>query len=136
MDKNLKIYFKSLYKKIKIELIIRIVFTILCFVGLLYQTIEIHTNYMSGNTITKINFQRNNEEYLTGISICSPFILSMENIANYNEFTKIKYKQYKHLLNLKENTNELNEINIINNNLTEIYNSVIIYFNDIIKFEN
>ena len=60
----------------------RIIFTIVCVVGLLYQTSILYKQYSLGKTVVNMRVTQPNNDQLPGITICFHNLLSFERMAH------------------------------------------------------
>ena len=61
-----------------------------CVLGLFYHSTELLVEYLQGKTIVSIDVYRKTNQTLPAITICYPFLISIEKISkineNYNKF--------------------------------------------------
>ena len=118
---NLFLSFSSLYK---------IISSLFCSIFLLYQIIELFSQFLSGKTVVNIELKREIYENLPAITLCLPQIVSLEALAKYNPDYQRDYNISNEMLSQKYlmNTTLYNEIKP---NLTKIYRGL---FMSLFKF--
>ena len=86
-------------KKIKINLkfsfIYKLLSTLFCSIGLLYQCSQLLTQYFGNKTVVNIEVKRELYENLPAITFCIPSILSIESVANYDQQYQQNYEFYQ-----------------------------------------
>ena len=86
-------------KKIKINLkfsfIYKLLSTLFCSIGLLYQCSQLLTQYFGNKTVVNIEVKRELYENLPAITFCFPSILSIESVAKYDQQYQQNYEFYQ-----------------------------------------
>ena len=82
----------------KARLLLRIFSTIFCTTGLLYQSCQLLSQYMSGKSVVSIEVKREIHSHLPGITVCYPRMLSMEMVLNYREDFQIYINRTQELM--------------------------------------
>ena len=88
----MKIYYHT--RNIKYRNIFRVLSTILCTTGLLYQSCQLLSQYMSGKSVVNIEVKREMYSHLPAITICYPEMVSMELAADYSDVYRHYYEKY------------------------------------------
>ena len=65
----------------------------MCFCGFLYQSYDLHYDYMSGKTVANIKVETILNQTLPAITICYPSYYSTEKIDDRNDPTLMELKQ-------------------------------------------
>ena len=82
------------------RIIFRVLSAIFCVSGLLYQSCQLISQYMSGKSVVNIEVKREINANLPAITICYPEIFSMEMIANFNQTYRDNYEKYKEMIDI------------------------------------
>ena len=109
----------SIIMKIKPRIIFRVLSTILCTTGLLYQSCQLLSQYMSGKSVVNIEVKREVLSNLPAITICYPEMVSMESAANYSDLYRHYYEKYKEVIKLVKWNRTLYDIH--KENMTKIH---------------
>ena len=80
--------------------VLRFFSTILCTTGLLYQSYQLLSEYMSGKSVVNIKLMREIYSNLPAITLCYPKLISMEMAANYSDIYRDYYYKYKNIIEL------------------------------------
>ena len=97
----------------------------ICFALLMYQSIDLIIEFMSGKTVINISVENNRNTSLPGVTIC-PYSLDFSRLSLSNKNVSKLYDKY---LKLIENANR-SRISDIKKYLDELYNKALdIYFN-------
>ena len=90
----------SLLKKLfKIITSFKFLSSLICFIGLLYHTTQLLSEYWQGKTIVSIEIERKVNNTLPAITICYPYALSFEKISLLDQKYMKLYKLYLFHLN-------------------------------------
>ena len=83
-------------RKFKAKIVANILWTLFCLLGLLYQSIQLLTQYTSGNTVVNVEVKREVYENLPAFTFCFPYILSLESTVNFDDSYDRKqyYEEY------------------------------------------
>ena len=107
-------------KKIKINLkfsfIYKLLSTLFCSLGLLFQCSQLLTQYFGNKTVVNIEVKRELYENLPAITVCIPRIVSIELVANYDQQYQQYYTYYQQLIKPYSENSTLYEKN--ENNIT------------------
>src|ERR1700744_6493654 len=96
--------------KFNLNSIMKITFTLICLGGLIYQTFQLFSEYMSGKTVVRIEVGRVFNDTLPAITICYPFFLSFKKLSKMDlEYNK-EYENYLDVLKTNRSSPELKEI--------------------------
>ena len=77
---------------------------VLSVIGLIFHSMELFGQYLSGKTVVNLMIGRRYEETIPGITICYPIALSMKRTAQLNDRTMKYYDEYDKLIKkLEEN---------------------------------
>ena len=76
----------------------QILYTIMCCSGLLYQTYLLMAQYLRAKTVTNVEVVVKGYGHLPALTICYPYLFSMERIAHYYPEYQSDFNQYKLLL--------------------------------------
>ena len=109
--------------KIEPRIIFRVLSTILCTTGLLYQSCQLLSQYMSGKSVVNIEVKREVDSNLPAITICYPQMISMELAANYSNLYRHYYKKYKELIELVDSNTT--KYNMYKENMTKFHSDFI-----------
>ena len=74
--------------------------SIFCSIGLLYQCSQLLSEYLTGKTVVNIEVKRELYENLPAITFCIPSILSIESVAKYDQQYQTNYEFYQKLIKL------------------------------------
>ena len=97
---------------------------VICFTFLLYQSIDLLNEFMSGKTVTTITYGIIRNTTLPAITIC-PHDLDYRKLAMLNENVSILYVKYiKNISNLSRK-----DIEVMENNYLNYYRALEIFFN-------
>ena len=76
----------------------KIISTLLCMSGLIYQCTQLLSQYISRQSVVNIEIKREINANLPAITICYPYLISFERITKYYpKETQEEYKKYKNL---------------------------------------
>ena len=93
---------------------------LICFALLIYQSIDLIIEFMSGKTVINISVENNRNTSLPGLTIC-PYSLDFSRLSLLNENVSKLYDKY---LKLIENANR-SRISEIQKYLDQLYNKAI-----------
>src|ERR1700761_614445 len=99
------------------RLIFRILSSLLCTSGLLLQSCQLLSEYLSGKTVVNIEVRRESRANLPAITVCFPGIASMERAANYSQEYHGDFQRYKDILELIKRNESLYDIYKSNMNI-------------------
>ena len=89
-------------KKFKINLkftfIYKLLSSLFCSIGLLFQVSQLLTQYFGNKTVVNIEVKRELYENLPAITVCFPRILSIQSIAKYDQQHQENYEHYQQLM--------------------------------------
>jgi len=87
--------------------------TLICVMGLTYQTSQLCLQYTSGQTVVNMKVEKIGYSQLPAITFCYPFFVSMEKLANIYPELKNDFEAYiKTMRNLKSDIKQFSEYNI------------------------
>ena len=112
---------KVFFMKMKLRIIFRVLSTILCITGLLYQSCQLLSQYMSGKSVVNIEVKREMYSHLPAITICYPEMVSMESGANYSDLYLHYYEKYKELIEITKRNSTIYDIYSYKENINKIY---------------
>ena len=104
---------------VKPIIIFRALSTILCAIGLLYQSCQLLYQYLSGKSVVNIEVRHEINANLPAITICYPEMISMQMAANYSDTYRGNFEIYKNLIKVvKNNATKYEELK---NNMTNLH---------------
>ena len=105
--------------KIKFKKIFCVISSIVCVSGLLFQSSQLFSQYMSGKSVVNIEVKRELYANLPAITICYPEIVSMELAANYSDIYRHYYEKYKQIFELAKTNSKL--YGLFEKNMTSLF---------------
>ena len=99
---------KKFNQKCDYKLVLKIIITsILCGFGLIYQSSQLITEFMTGKTLVQITIGRVFNETLPAITVCVPYFISLERLAEIDPNINNQFKEFKQLfLKLQDNNSD------------------------------
>ena len=95
------------------RVLFKIFILFLCFIGLCFQLEELFAQFFDRQTVVNSKIEDNNVDAIPAITICYPFSLSMERVAQKYPDLRPKFEEYKNSL---KNESEFDNKNTTNNN--------------------
>ena len=83
---------------LKLSLIYKLLSTLFCSMGLLYQFSQQLSQYFSDKTVVNIEIKRELYDNFPAITLCFPGLVSFESIANYDQQYQQDYEYYQQLM--------------------------------------
>ena len=85
-------------KEVNLSNVYKIISTLLCMSGLVYQCTQLLSQYISRQSVVNIEIKHEINANLPAITVCYPYLISFERMTEYypNE-TEEQYKKYKNL---------------------------------------
>jgi len=80
-----------------VQRINKMILYIICSFGLFYHTIQLYSNFMSGQTVVNLSIGRRHNDTIPAITICYPYALQLNKVAYYNQVADNYYKMFKKL---------------------------------------
>ena len=93
-------------KKTKKEISINLIASLVCTSGLIYQSMDLLFQYLTGKTVVNMEVGQIFNDTLPAITICYPFVLSMENAVNGSQEQSEWRREY---LDIEEVIGSLNQ---------------------------
>ena len=113
---------------LNISFIFKIISSMICSAGLIYQLEQLFSQYLSGKTVANVEVKKEINDNFPSFTVCFPLIFSLEAFANYFYDFKQQYEIYErmieeieevHLVEIKENVYDNYK-----SNLTSIYQEI------------
>ena len=116
---------------LKCSFICKIISSLICSAGLIYQLSQLFSQYLSGKTVVNVEVKKEINDNFPAFTICFPFAYSMQSLDNYHEDYEQDYQAYnsmaKEILDIDEQKYFQYKQDIYEyyqSNLTLIYNNV------------
>ena len=84
----------SILSKISFKFIFKLISFIICLIGLLYQSSELLTQYLSGKTYASIKFGMIFNDTLPAITVCYPFFFSGSKLSGFDQELDRIHEEY------------------------------------------
>ena len=117
------------FKEIKLVNFYKVLSTLFCLVGLLYQTSKLWSQYMFGKTVVNIEVKRQLYDNFPAITVCFKNMLSFESLANYSTKYLQYYYEYEEIVKIIEINKNLYQPYM--SNLTFHYQKTLQFFHSI-----
>ena len=98
-----------------------------CLTGFVYQTLLLSLDYMSGETVTRVMMVSRIPDYLPGVTICYPGMISLLKLSKLNDQTNQMYQEY---LGKLENFRRFDQIEKNESLLRNVKKEMEILYND------
>ena len=116
---------------LKFSSIYKIISSLICSAGLLYQLSQLFEQFLSGKTVVNVEVKNVIDDNFPAFTICFPTIYSIESMGKYSPDYKQDYESYKSMAkeiqDIDEQTSFQYKQEMYQNyklNLTSIYNNV------------
>ena len=122
----------SFLTKITLRLLFRVCSIIFCTTGLIYQSSQLLTQYLSGKTYASIKIGRIFNDTLPSITVCSNNFFSASKLSGFDTKLDKLFIEYRELHKLHYTAINTHYDYTHGENLTNIHNKILQYYNYII----
>ena len=89
--------FSLFFKYLRKTMIFKILFTLMCILGLIYHSSQLLYQYFSGKTVVSLEIGKILKETLPAITICYPYAISMKRAAKMSPDLNQAFEEYKEI---------------------------------------
>ena len=104
------------------SLIFKTAFVLMCSTGLIYQSMQLLTQYMSGETVVNVDVGKIDPDNMPGLTICHRILLNVTTFINWYKDSKLARKWRRFSENLTESTFVQSEFKRFYQDVAKLFN--------------